>query len=291
MRLFQILWIPLCLGIAAAPARGELYRWVDERGQVHLSDDLSQVPPDQRATAEREAQSQPNSPRWNAIDVKSPVYSSPAARGPSTPERSRIHRIRVERAGTSLTVRALLDGRQNALFKVDTGAEMNMVPRHVVDAMGIPITDSTPTMLVVGISGQPMRLPIVTFREVRLGTASVKNVEMTVNPRSAYGLLGMTYFNHFRVQTDPVAGRLTLEEVDLEGVEGVHGGFGEAYWRREFRTLHRQLQAIETQRELIPGTHVTMQDRLDDREKALRRRLDDLHERASRVGVPRAWRE
>ena len=74
--------------------------------------------------------------------------------------------------------------------------------------------------------------------------------------------------------------------MSVEGAEGVHGGFGEGYWRREFRTLHRQLQEIDREREHIPSTHVTLHERLQARKKGLRARLDDLHHRASQAGVP-----
>ena len=292
----RLLWMVLpVLCCLAASARAEFYRWVDERGQVHVSDDLWQVPPAQRTAAEQRARrtSARRSSGWNQINVRSPAYSAATSRPATAPQPGTVHRIPVEQAGTSLTVQALLEGRQRAIFKVDTGAELNMIPRHVVDAMGVVIDERTPTMSVVGISGEAMRVPLVTFREVKLGSAVVKNVEMAVNPRSAYGLLGMTFFNHFKVQTDPVAGLLTLEEIDVAAAEaaGVYGGFGEGYWRKEFRRLYEQLDKLEQERQQVPSTHVSWQDRLDDREEALRKRLDDLHERASRAGVPRAWRE
>ena len=293
MCLARLVW-PLLPAVCllAAPARADVYQWVDAQGRLNMTDNLSQVPPAYRAAAQRSQQkSKPESdaPRWNLVETQPQVPASPVTI--QTIGESRKHVIPVERAGTRLTVAARLNGTQYAWFKVDTGAEVNMVPRSVVDQMGIPIDASTPTMSVVGISGQPMELPIITFDEVRLGEARVKNVEMVVNDRRSYGLLGMTFFNHFKVHTDPTGGRLVLEEVDLEGAEGVHGGFGESYWRREFRNLHTQLARIEEERKSLPSTHVTWHEQLDTKEGAVRKRLNDLHERAARHGVPQSWRD
>jgi len=289
-RFVWLLLLAVCL--LAAPARADVYQWVDARGRLNMTDSLSQVPPAYRAAAQRSQQkSKPetDAPRWNSVETQPQV---PAA--PVTIQKSgelRKHVIPVERAGTRLTVAARLNGTQYAWFKVDTGAEVNMVPRSVVDQMGIPIDASTPTMTVVGISGQPMELPLITFDEVRLGEAQVKDVDMVVNDRSSYGLLGMTFFNHFKVHTDPIGGKLVLEEIDLEGAEGVHGGFGESYWRREFRNLHAQLARIEEERKSLPGTHVTWHEQLDLKQVAVRKRLNDLHKRAARHSVPQTWRD
>ncbi len=293
MRLARLVW-PLLPAVCllAAPARADVYRWVDAQGRLNMTDNLSQVPPAYRAAAQRSQQkSKPESdaPRWNSVETQPQVPAAPVPT--QTVGKPRKHVISVERAGTRITVAARLNGTQYAWFKVDTGAEVNMVPRSVVDQMGITIDASTPTMSVVGISGQPMELPIITFDEVRLGEARVKNVDMVVNDRSSYGLLGMTFFNHFKVHTDPTGGKLVLEEVDLEGAEGVHGGFGESYWRREFRNLHAQLARIEEERKSLPGTHVTWHEQLDTKQGAVRKRLNDLHERAARHGVPQNWRD
>ena len=293
MRLARLVW-PLLPAVCllAAPARADVYQWVDAQGRLNMTDTLSQVPPAYRAAAQRSQQkSKPrsDSPRWNSVETQPQVPAAPVTT--QTIGESRKHVIPVERAGTRLMVAARLNGTQDAWFKVDTGAEINMVSRSIVDQMGIPIDASTPTMSVVGISGQTMELPIIKFDEVRLGEARVNNVEMVVNDRRSYGLLGMTFFNHFKVHTDPIGGKLVLEEVDLEGAEGVHGGFGESYWRREFRNVHTQLAQIEEERKSLPSTHVTWHDRLDTKQRAVRKRLDDLHERAARHGVPQSWRE
>ncbi len=293
MRLARLVW-PLLPAVCllAAPARADVYQWVDAQGRLNMTDNLSQVPPAYRAAAQRSQQkSKPrsNAPRWNSVETQPQVPAAPVTT--QAIGESRKHVIPVERAGTRLTVVARLNGVQYAWFKVDTGAEVNMVPRSVVDQMGIQIDASTPTMSVVGISGQPMELPIIKFDEVRLGEARVQNVEMVVNDRRPYGLLGMTFFNHFKVHTDPTGGKLVLEEVDLEGAEGVHGGFGESYWRREFRNLHAQLAQVEEERKRLPSTHVTWHEQLDTKRGAVRKRLNDLHQRAARHSVPQSWRD
>ena len=294
MRLARLLGFLLpsaCL--LAAPAWAEFYQWVDAQGRVHMTDDLSQIPPTQRAQAEKAAKQKAtgSSPRWNSIKSQPKPRETDESELPKAAAEPRVHVIPVERAGTRLMVVALLNGSTRAWFKVDTGAEVNMIPRSVVDAMGIQIDAATPTMAVVGISGRPMQLPIITLEEVRLGDARVRDVDMVVNDRRSDGLLGMTFFNHFKVHTDPLAGKLTLEEVDLAAAEGVHGGFGESYWRREFQTLHRQLAALKGERKQLPSTHITWHEQLDEQERALRRRFDDLHQRAARYGVPQGWRE
>jgi hypothetical protein len=39
--------------LLAAGSRAQVYEWTDDDGRVHMTDDLSQVPPGQRSEAER----------------------------------------------------------------------------------------------------------------------------------------------------------------------------------------------------------------------------------------------
>jgi predicted aspartyl protease len=199
--------------------------------------------------------------------------------------------ISVERGGLELSVTALLDGRLRAPFKVDTGATINTIPRHVVDELGLAVDEETPLIAVAGISGQPQLVPVVVLGEVRLGEAAVENVEAAVLDTLEYGLLGMPFFNHFRVEVDPSAGRLTLEELPAGSIEGLHGGYPEDYWRGRFRMVRAQLEQIALARERLPDHFGEFHERLDTAERYWQEQELELEDRASRAGVPRAWRE
>ena len=108
------------------------------------------------------------------------------------------------------------------------------------------------------------------------------------------GLLGMPFFNHFKVHTDPTQGRLTLEEIDLEGIEGVYGGLDEKAWRSKFRQIYGQLAHLQEMKENIPSYFETASgpyvEQIEEREEYWRDQLDNLETRATRAGVPASWR-
>ncbi len=285
-------------GVCAA----QLYRWVDESGLLHVTDDLSRVPGSIRGRVElageqEEPRSPESLPNWNRIpgpgqeEPAAPPETAQDAEAPAQPAPPKRHRISVRRAGLELAVTALLDGRVKAQFVVDTGASINTIPRKVVDELGILIDDATPVTVVVGIGGEPMLVPVVELREVRLGDAAVERVEAAGLDTMSYGLLGMPFFNHFRVETDPVRGRLTLEEVDLASVEGVYGGYPEEYWRARFGMIRAQMDKIDAYRSRLPDEFGELHERLDTAERYWSDQYETLELRASQDGVPRTWRE
>jgi hypothetical protein len=290
-------------------ADAQLYQWVDERGRMHMTDDLSRVPPAIRARVEREStldEPEPAAPAAAPSVTPQPAQPVPPTQGvepapaappaPAAAERDetptpRRYVIPVARAGLELSVNAELNGRVPAVFKVDTGASINTIPRALVDELGIVIDDSTPIAVVAGISGQPILVPVVTLRQVRIGDAVVEQVDAAVLDTMSYGLLGMPFFNNFRVQTDPTAGRLTLEEIDLATIDGLYGGYGEDYWRSRFAMIREQLAHLHSYRVRIPEEFGELHERLDTAEGYWRGQYETLELRASREGVPRAWRD
>jgi clan AA aspartic protease (TIGR02281 family) len=294
----------LTFGLCAlvAPARADLYRWTDARGQVHVTDDKSEIPSGSAVTV------QPTRGRVSdgsgAASTAPPVTragSPPAAPRPvlsvetvRTQAPPRTHLLRFARAGQDISLAVTLNDRVVCDFKADTGASLNTMPRWAASELGLEIDRDTPTILMVGVSGQPQRVPVVTLQSVRVGDVTVENVEVAVVDTMRSGLLGMPFFNHFKVQIDPTQGEMRLTDVDLEKVEGVYDGLGEDAWRQRFGQLHLRLRDIQKARESVPEESETMATRyledLDREEQRVNRQLEQLEDRAQAAGVPPSWR-
>ncbi|MBW2280348.1 MAG: aspartyl protease family protein [Deltaproteobacteria bacterium] len=286
--------------MAAAGARAEIYTWTDAKGRVHMTDDRSQVPPEHRKSARRPEVpvQKPAASKWNSLPAAQSVWqnANPSSGPPNAniEQEGRTHVLYVDRAGREMVVSATCDGTAGIPFVVDTGAMLNTIPAWAVRKMGIELTPDLPSTSLAGIGGRPMQVPLIRIARLEVGTAVVEDVEMAVLSTMNQGLLGMPFFNHFKVHTDPTSGRLTLEEIDLNGIEGVYGGLDEKAWRSKFRQIHGQLAHLLSMKEDIPSYFETASgpyvEQIEEREEYWRNQLDDLEERATRAGVPASWR-
>ena len=59
MKMIKFL-ILLVIVVFAAPAPAEIYKYVDEQGDVHFTDDINQVPEDQRDSLEVSSEYEPD---------------------------------------------------------------------------------------------------------------------------------------------------------------------------------------------------------------------------------------
>ena len=204
----------LCVQLLAAlllavPAGGgEIYRWTDEQGRTHFTQDLSQVPRKHRSRARASS-----SEDQGGSLVRSEISSPPARRdasGSRPAGRRQVTRIKVQRAGTSMRVVAVLNGRVRAPFIVDTGASDVTIPRWVADELDIEVTSRTRRQIYQTANGR-IEEPVVTLRSVDLGGAVAENVAASISSTMPVGLLGLSFFNRFRYQVDPQHGVITLE--------------------------------------------------------------------------------
>jgi clan AA aspartic protease (TIGR02281 family) len=291
----------LVLVLALAPARGwaDVYVWTDAEGNVQMTEDLSRVPAAQRARAiqagervERGELSTPAEPSEARPASKSSAPSGlrHAARKSSKPPAGKKHVLRVERAGSEMRVEAVVDGVV-VPFILDTGASICSLPRWAAEEMGVTIDADTPMIPVAGISGQTQWVPELEIGSVTVGDAEVSDLNMAVLDTMSEGLLGMPFFNHFRVSTDPTTGTLVLEEIDLEQVDGVAGGLNEAAWRQRFRSRRQSLQEVERKLAQVPDEYITIRERLQKKKEYWENQLEVLDLQATRAGVPQEWRE
>ena len=202
----------------------------------------------------------------------------------------RTHVLHFQRSGHEISLDVSLDDRVTCNFKADTGASLNTLPRWAADELGVEIDSDTPVISVVGVSGEAMRVPVVTIPSLRVGTLYVENVEMAVLDTMSSGLLGMPFFNRFRVAIDPAEGELRLTEVDFGTVDGIYAGVGEEIWHQRFRQLNQQLAALQKARDAVRSENETAAqnylERLDREEAKLQQQLDELEDRAQAAGVP-----
>jgi len=293
----------LALGALLLPpapaAGGEIYRWTDEAGRVHFTEDLSRVPRDQRPAArsaahrEAEAAAEEGTPspinRYDASEAH-PATPAPAARAPGgdgSGER-RVHRVQVERAGTALLVAARVNDRLVVPFLVDTGASDVMLPRWAAERLGL--SDSGRTREYLTANGV-VEERVAMLASVELGGARVEEVPASVSSSMEVGLLGLSFFNHFTYHVDAAEGVLTLVPNDLAERGAIRGGRSPAQWRAEFAGLRRRLARLEAESRAAGSNASSRLERLEREREALERQMELLEAEADRARVPLAWRE
>lgn len=274
--------LTLCFAVmlATTPVAAEIYRWTDDAGRQHFTQDLNRVPARHREAARKAA-------------------AKPAAHDPlqtySAPPRARAyrgarnggarHEIHFERYGTLMMVQVRLNDRVSAPFLADTGASGISIPHAVAQELGIRIDADTPTVMVGTANGNVVE-PLVELDSVQVGSARVEGLHANVSSTMRFGLLGGAFFNNFVYQVDAAAAVITLVPND-----SVRGGLTHAQWRARFARVREPLSALDERLDTALRMPAGRIARLEERRRALRQRLAELEEIADRALVPQGWRE
>jgi aspartyl protease family protein len=275
-RLALVLALLALLHVGTASA--EIYRWTDAEGNLHFTEDLSQVPPQHREQALRRP---PSSSRGALQTYTPPANLEPRPAGRS----SDVIHIPFERRGTLMWVTAMVNDRRPVPFLIDTGASGVSLPSEVVAQLGIRIRPDTPRATVSTANGY-VRVPVVELDSVQLGRARVEGLHATVNPTMNVGLLGGSFFNNFKYSVDIAAGVITLAPN-----EGVRGGAAAEQWRERFHDLRLSIDRLEDYLEDRTITRPNRRRELEANLAALKEDLIDLEIEANHAGVPKSWRQ
>ncbi len=293
------------IAVVSGLAGAEIYQWTDDNGRVHFAQNLSQVPARYRARADWRAKldaAKSNDPVQRiSIDPAAPdptaspraATSASAVAGSALTGQSgarEIYKIQVSRAGTGMIVEVRLNNSVSAPFLIDTGASDVLVPKRVADQLGITLDATTRTKRYSTANGIITR-PVVMLRSVDLGGALVENVPASVTPDLSFGLLGLSFFNHFTYNVDAANGILTLEPNHLAAAGAIRGGRSQAQWSSEYLSLKQRLTMIEEERSRTPSTHSRELQRLTAQTDDLERQRGLLEAEADQARVPMAWRD
>jgi clan AA aspartic protease (TIGR02281 family) len=268
-RLALLLALLAVLHVGAASA--EIYRWTDPEGNLHFTENLSQVPSEHREQALR----RPPSGSRGALQT----YTPPADLEPGAAVRSRdVVHIPFERRGTLMWVNAMVNDRHPVPFLIDTGASGVSLPSEVVAQLGIRIRPDTPRVTVSTANGY-VRVPVVKIDSVQLGNARVEGLQATVNPSMSVGLLGGSFFNNYKCV------------ITLVPNEGVRGGAAAEQWRERFHDLRASIDRLEGYLADRTITRPNRRRELETNLETLKEDLRSLEIEANHAGVPKSWRE
>jgi clan AA aspartic protease (TIGR02281 family) len=278
--------------LIAGSSTAEIYKWKDHQGRLHFAQDLSQVPSEHRAQAEASVRA-PRSSREIQIYEPTPPAArsthSRSTRSKSPTSRPKVHRIKVTPSGNSMRVNVRLNDDVIAPFLIDTGATDVVLPMGVARELGLDL-DSARTQHYRTANGM-VESHVVTLDSVELGGARVENVPASISRSMSVGLLGLSYFNHFRYRVDPAAGVVTLEDNGMVESGTIRGGRSEKQWRNEFRRLAARRDAIETLIDDADSKGARHKQKLRDAYDETDRQLEVLDDEADEARVPMRWRD
>jgi clan AA aspartic protease (TIGR02281 family) len=270
-------------------AYGELYRWIDEKGTIHFTDDTSKIPDKFRSNAEsrRSPKEAPPAEERERL-IPGAVFSLPV----NPPEPKSIE-VPLFRKHELLLTEVVLNGRVKRNFIIDTGASFSLINKQTASELGIVIDENTPVLMTTSVTDVVLT-PLVTLKSMQVGSAEVENVEALVYTMASgtEGLLGNSFLNRFRVIVDSLQGKMTLVPHQGDPSPDRPGGYGKDYWVGRFRFYHgflEQLKKAKAHYEIRMARSEL--NRVNNAIRYFENQLGELDRRASFAGVPRTWRE
>jgi clan AA aspartic protease (TIGR02281 family) len=175
---------------------GEMYRWLDEQGRVHLTD----TPPQPKGALQELKVYQPS------VLGQAPEPSGPPVAGPEKVKMTSTN------PGGTVVIDAMLNRRLTVPMLLDTGADFTVLTKQVARDLRLSSLDHLPTQ-EFKTAGGSVRFPIATLQSLRVGTAEARDVEVAIDidGHMSMGLLGMTFLRHFKVTVDHQRGQVTFE--------------------------------------------------------------------------------
>ena len=282
--------------VAPQVATAEIYRWTDAQGRLHFAQDLAQVPAKYRRRADAAAKSGAGQVDKSRVQTfSSPPASASSSRKASSRSKAgqssggETHRIRVTRAGSSMRANVLINNQVMVPFILDTGASDVVLPEWAADELGLDLSESR-TAFYRTANGV-ISSKLTQLDSVKLGTAEVRGVPTSISTTMQTGLLGLSFFNHFKYRFDPGSGIVTLQENDLAESGLLKGGRSQGQWRAQFGNMQARIEAGEQMLDDVPSSR-------SRKRAAIQQAIDQLHDEyklledeADDARVPFAWRD
>lgn len=180
-------------------AGAEYFRWVDENGVLHITDNLHNVPPPQRPKAGR------------VVAPEAPRLAEPERKPTPTNKAS----VPMEKHGAVALVQATLNNKRAAKFVVDTGASYTLISNALANDLGINL-GANPKTLPFQTANGLINAPITNIESISIGGLEIRNLAIAIHDAvpdpNVAGLLGLNFLSNFKLDIDTQKGLLHLEK-------------------------------------------------------------------------------
>lgn len=197
MWLWLWLWIFLSLLLSnqTAVQAAEYFRWVDDQGNVHFTDNQHNIPDRFRQRIDR--------------------YQAPENKTPPPPPPKTKASIPFEKQGSVVIVDATLNRKTTTRLVVDTGASYTMISSATAKELNIDTSRNQRTAPFQTANGT-IQAPLVSLDSITVGGIEIKNLTAAIHDIQTdgrvSGLLGLDFLANFRMDIDTQKGMLHLEK-------------------------------------------------------------------------------
>ena len=185
-----------CTSTAPVVSAGEMYRWVDGQGRIHLTDT---PPPSQSGRQE--------------LKVYKPSEASPPTGDTGTPAaEAGSAKLTPTKPGGVVVVDAVLNRHLTLPLMLDTGADFTVLTKQAAQELRLRTLERLPK-LPFSTAGGVVNFPITTLQSLRVGTAEARDVAVAIDTdgHMRVGLLGMSFLRHFKMTVDHQRGQVKFE--------------------------------------------------------------------------------
>ena len=258
---------------------GKLYKWIDDDGKIHFTDEISNIPAEYLDQVEAGSRQRTSG---------TPSQPTPAPSSESTPADERFISS-LYAVGNRMFVDVVLNGRVKAKLLVDTGAEVTMISSELAKRLSLNPNNTWFTR-IGGIGGSALAF-LSKVRSIAVGDATVSDVDVFVYDTGMDGILGMTFLGEFEFNINVAEKKLILAERNEAPRVLMYGGFPEHWWKNKFGLYRSMIESIKA--------YIAVAESNEEKEAALQfskslrhfqSELNTLERKASAAAVPRDWR-
>ncbi|SPP63466.1 aspartyl protease family protein [Nitrospira lenta] len=280
---------------------GDLVQWTDEKGMVHFSDSLDNVPQKFRHHAKQDKFKDKN-PQRSSVNSAGGLSSADALilgsmlEAREQPPKLNSFEVPFEAyEGTAqrVIVSVKFNDSVTAPMAIDTGAPGVLISPKLAGQLGIYGSDEGKVLIQAGGIGGSVPALLTFLDKIQVGEARDSFIPATVTRSisgSFEGLLGMHFMSKYSFKIDSVRQVVIFEEIPANS--NWPGGRPERWWRDRFKELNSVRAAWKR---LVPQEQLWQAQygpsRFASRQvMEVDKLLEKLDRYASQNSVPQNWR-